>query len=274
VPLQFMLQPFDVLKTRVINSKEPIRATDLALRIYRNESITGLYRGGSAAVVRVALGSSAFFGTQSLILGYLRDQSPTGQVSMGGALCAGACARLFGGTLVHPLSVVKTRMEASSVRQYRGVVDGLMKVGRLEGLGGLYAGYWPTVARDVPYAALQTLFYTRAKIAISALTHKEPDHWYVQAPAGLVAASLAVTITYPFDVIRTHMQMNQTFIKFTDLALSGRLRQTVKSIIQKGGPTEFYRGFTLRIAKKCVASALAWTIFEQITQFFSGSTNL
>jgi hypothetical protein len=62
--------------------------------------------------------------------------------------------------------------------------------------------------RDVPYAALQVLFYTRIKAAAIESTGHTSSHPVVQLIAGGSAAASATLVTHPFG---THLYPISSF---------------------------------------------------------------
>lgn len=63
------------------------------------------------------------------------------------ALVSGACIR----TCLYPLSLVKTRLQVQSKKTlYNGTWDAFKKIGKMEGIAGLYRGYWVNSLLTVP----------------------------------------------------------------------------------------------------------------------------
>ncbi len=88
-----------------------------------------------------------------------------------------------------PISLIKTRFEAASTAQYRGVLHALRTIARGEGLRGLYAGIGPTLTRDAPYAGLHLVFYTRAKAALTAFAQAAPASASSASSSAVAAAA-------------------------------------------------------------------------------------
>ena len=63
------------------------------------------------------------------------------------ALLSGACIR----TCLYPLSLVKTRLQVQNRRtMYNGTLDAFRKIFKMEGMTGLYRGYWVNSMLIVP----------------------------------------------------------------------------------------------------------------------------
>lgn len=125
---------------------------------------------------------------------------------------------------------------------------------RTEGLRGFYAGIVPTLIRDVPYAGLNYMFYNQFK------QHFQRDHSSsaVFIFAGGMSGLLSTLCIYPFDVVRTRIQLKSDYRGTLD-ALS--------RILTDEGLRGLYRGIVLRLMKKVVTGAITWTSFEELGQW-------
>lgn len=74
--------------------------------------------------------------------------------------------------------------------------------------------------------------------------------------SGVLAAGLATAMTNPFDAIKTRIQLLPT--KYTNTA------QAARRMVAEDGLGSLLDGLGLRMAKKAVSSALAWTVYEEL----------
>lgn len=114
-----------------------------------------------------------------------------------------------------PSEVLKTRLQLQgrynnpsfvSGYNYRGTVDAARTIVRQEGPAALFYGYKATLYRDLPFSALQFMFWEQ--FAAWARVYKgERD---VGAPlellTGGLAGGLAGVMTCPLDVVKTRLQ--------------------------------------------------------------------
>ena len=127
-------------------------------------------------------------------------------------------------------SVAVAPLTLIKARQEWGHADSAPK-----SIRGAFVGLAPTLARDIPFSGLHLWFYTSMKpIDGSRVTN---------LVAGFGAGCLATLFTMPFDVIRTRRQI--------------------------GGPpishvNELFSGFTLRLVKRPLTTAVAWFFFEEL----------
>ena len=198
-----------------------------------------------------------------------------------------------------PLSVVKTRVEGSGGRVYSSAVQGLSSILRTEGVGGLYAGLLPSLLKDCPFAAVYLVLYTQCKTAmagwaagwelgsrgrekaeaarlqgLTSAFHVQGQTPIIQFSSALVAASAATALFQPLEVIKTRLQLQQT----AGAAGGGqqpassfqRVRVLLPAIYAETGARGYFAGLLPRVIRRSLSNAIAWSLFEQIYQFWSG----
>ena len=62
-----------------------------------------------------------------------------------------------------PGEVIKTRMQAGMVKN---LIEGVTQTLKQDGIGGLFAGYYATLVRDVPYTMLELGLYENIKVRL------------------------------------------------------------------------------------------------------------
>lgn len=77
----------------------------------------------------------------------------------------------------------------------------------ISGFKTLYQGWVPTVMRDVPFSMIYWLNYETAKTLILRHRKKESMDNYMTFLCGATAGSTAAAVTCPFDVVKTHRQV-------------------------------------------------------------------
>ena len=120
------------------------------------------------------------------------------------ALLFGGTAGCVAKTLVAPFDRVKIHFQVGhpELAPFRGHVTGVFGALRLLharlGVAGLYRGHACTLARIFPYAALNYAVFERLKHVLG------PQPW-ARLLAGALAGSVAVSLTYPFDIVRARV---------------------------------------------------------------------
>ncbi|KAI9881025.1 MAG: hypothetical protein M1830_008907 [Pleopsidium flavum] len=167
-----------------------------------------------------------------------------------------------------PITVIKVRYE-SSYYTYRSIQDAGASILRSEGFKGFFSGSGATAIRDAPYAGLYVLFYEQCKRRLSALRQVVPTSLNrptqdemkgstsasINFLSGVLAAGLATAITNPFDAVKTRLQIMPR--KYGNMVKAGR------RMIQEDGIRSLFDGLGLRMARKAMSSALAWTLYEE-----------
>lgn len=160
-----------------------------------------------------------------------------------------------------PVTVLKVRYE-SDYYAYRSLYGAGRDILRTEGIRGLFAGFGATAARDAPYAGLYVLFYEQLKRDLAALTRGGGEDMRMSSSSsinfvsGAVAAGMATTITNPFDAVKTRLQLMP--------AKYGNMMRAAKLMVQEDGVRSLLGGLGLRISRKAISSALAWTVYEEL----------
>lgn len=160
-----------------------------------------------------------------------------------------------------PVTVLKVRYE-SDYYAYRSLYGAGRDILRTEGIRGLFAGFGATAARDAPYAGLYVLFYEQLKRDLAAFTRGGGEDMRMSSSSsinfvsGAVAAGMATTITNPFDAVKTRLQLMP--------AKYGNMMRAAKLMVQEDGVRSLLGGLGLRISRKAISSALAWTVYEEL----------
>ncbi|XP_029375089.1 solute carrier family 25 member 35 isoform X2 [Echeneis naucrates] len=133
--------------------------------IYREHGMLGLWRGSSAAVPRVSIGSAAQLSTFSSSKEFVIDLQVFSKDSWPVALSAGMISSVVVVLAMTPFDVVSTRLYNQPVDHlgkgelYKGFVDCFSKTVRKEGLTGLYKGLGASYFRLGPHTILSLFFW-------------------------------------------------------------------------------------------------------------------
>jgi len=135
-------------------------------------------------------------------------------------------------------------------------------------LRGFFSGFGATAIRDAPYAGLYVLFYEQLKKRLSILSQRvlvpgKPDVGMkgstsasINFGSGVIAAGAATAITNPFDSIKTRIQLKPK--EYRNIIQAGR------RMIREDGVKSLFDGLALRMSRKAMSSALAWTLYEEL----------
>lgn len=286
-----LLQPADLLKTRVQQSHSNTLLGTIRTIANGPNPIRHFWRGTLPSTLRTGCGSAIYFSSlnalrqevaQATLLVQERKHGDSNaeshrkgaqhsstlpKLSNTANLATGAVARVWAGFLMMPITVIKVRYE-SNLYAYKSLVSASRDIYTHEGLRGFFAGFGATAVRDAPYAGLYVLFYEQSKKRLSKLATRIEEHTVpgthlssstsagINFASGIVAAGLGTTITNPFDAIKTRLQLMP--------GRYGNMVLAAKAMVREEGWGCLFDGLGIRIARKAMSSALAWTVYEEL----------
>ncbi|KAK4245282.1 mitochondrial carrier domain-containing protein [Corynascus novoguineensis] len=290
-----LLQPIDLLKTRVQQSGAHSLSAAIADIRAAPRLLPALWRGAVPSALRTGFGSAIYFTSLNAIRQsvarlsphHLSSSSSSSATSYGSSssssslpklsntsnLVAGAVARSFAGFILMPLTVLKVRYE-STLYSYASLASAARDIASREGVRGFFAGYGATAVRDAPYAGLYVLFYEQSKKRLSLLfppsdnndgnaerrSHGGPMAVSraagINFASGVVSAVVCSVVSNPFDAVKTRIQLQPE--RYRNMAQGCRL------MIREEGPRALWDGLALRMSRKALSSALAWTVYEEL----------
>lgn len=153
-----------------------------------------------------------------------------------------------------PVTVIKVRYE-SDFYAYRSLYGATRDIVSTEGIRGLFSGFGATAVRDAPYAGLYVLFYEQLKHHV-ALLGGSMSSTSINFTSGALGAGFATAITNPFDAVKTRLQLMP--------GKYGNMLRAVRLMVQEDGVRSLFGGLGLRMARKAMSTALAWTVYEEL----------
>lgn len=284
-----LLQPADLLKTRVQQSGSASLLTTFRQILAGPNSLRQLWRGTLPSVIRTGVGTALYFSSLNALRQHVArsnlltstwvvqasadnaqySSSSLPRLSNMANLTTGAVARASAGFIMMPITVIKVRYESSfySYKSIWGAGDAILKK---EGIRGFFSGFGATAIRDAPYAGLYVLFYEQSKRRLSRIREVTPlaeisnlessmkrsTSLSINFLSGVLAAGFATAITNPFDVVKTRLQLMPG--KYSNMIMAGR------RMIREDGFRSLFDGLGLRMGRKALSSALAWTLYEEL----------
>ncbi|XP_054820428.1 uncharacterized protein LOC129319395 isoform X2 [Prosopis cineraria] len=290
-----MMHPVDTIKTRMqsqaiidgIQNQKSI--LQMVRSVWQVDGLRGFYRGVTPGVTGSLATGATYFGVIESTKKWIEDTHP----SLGGHwahFIAGAVGDTLGSFVYVPCEVIKLRMQVQGTKsswnsvimkdsismkpgiQIYGYYTGMFHAGcsiwKVQGLRGLYAGYWSTLARDVPFAGLMVMFYEAMKDVTEYGKQRwiSNSDWHVNSSLeGLVlgglAGGLGAYLTTPLDVIKTRLQVQGS-------AISGWL-DAIRNIWAMEGMKGMFKGSVPRITWYIPASALTFMAVEFLRGHFN-----
>lgn len=238
------IYPIDVIRTRMqVQGSSAIKASfpcyknslDALVKIVKAEGPRGLFKGFMISEGGYVAGHTVYYGVYEVLKQGLQTMYPcysskesTMNVFWTTAV-AGGVADLVACGLSVPSEVATTRLQIQGPlarAKYKGGLDVLTRVYRMEGIRGLYRGLGATLLRNVPNSAMWWgsyevtknklhAFDLRAKLGLPSRKSADPhsrvenEDPLVHIVAGVVAAVVATTIVNPIDVAKTRLQSTE-----------------------------------------------------------------
>jgi solute carrier family 25 citrate transporter 1 len=206
VKTRLQLQAGGKLQAGEIAFKGPI---DCLVKTIRTHGVGAIYTGVSALAIGNAAKAGVRFLTYDQIANALRDKD--GKLSGVRSMLAGLGAGMTEAALVvTPSETIKTKLihdRNSASPKYKGLVHGTKMIVAEEGLGGVYRGLGPVMARQGANSAVRFSCYSYFKTTLQQWRGKdEPLPSAHTFAAGAMAGIVTVYTTMPLDVVKTRMQ--------------------------------------------------------------------
>lgn len=260
-----LFQPFDLVKTRLQNANTTAsnlttnRLVPIVSQLVKDEQILGLWRGTTPSLLRCVPGVGLYFCSLDWLQSHFCQNSNGSQSHPSAiqAICFGLIARTFSGSVLIPVTVVKTRYE-SGVFSYGSLSQAMRQTYVSEGARGLTSGLLPTIMRDAPFSGLYFMFYSKLKTLCVVSSHSSSNTSSISPIltfiCGLNAGLMASIVTHPMDVIKTRMQI---YPKEFSSVIS-----TVILIMNERGFRGFFSGLLPRMIRRTLVASMAWTVYE------------
>ncbi|CAG7720576.1 unnamed protein product [Allacma fusca] len=179
------------------------------------------------------------------------------------SLIAGAFAGAIAKTAIAPLDRTKINFQTSHERfSHTKAAKFIVKTYRQDGLFSLWRGNSATMARIVPYAALQFSAHEQWKHVLGIVDHEHGKHTsetlqYKRFVAGSLAGMTAQSLTYPLDLTRAR------------LAVSPRSRYTnlldvFSKIVKEEGFSTLYRGYIATMVGVIPYAGTSFFVYESL----------
>jgi len=185
------------------------------------------------------------------------------------SLAAGAMAGGIAKTVIAPLDRAKIKFQTSSKDRFsaRKTVLYLKKSIRNEGVSSLWRGNSATMARIVPYAAIQFSAHEQWKHRLGVdVKGQQKVPGYRRALAGSLAGVTSVTLTYPLDVARARMAV-------TAKDTYGTLLQVFTRIWRDEGMFTLFRGYVPTVIGVIPYAGTSFFTYETLKIFLQERNN-
>jgi len=240
---------------------------DVLTRVPKEQGFVALWRGNLANVIR-------YFPTQALnfafkdtykrlfLEGY--DKKKDFWKFFAGNLASGGMAGATSLCFVYPLDFARTRLAADvgkgkETREFKGLLDCLVKIAKHDGPIGLYRGFFVSVQGIIIYRAAYFGMFDTAKMVLAS--EKKLNFFAAWGVAQVVTVGSGI-LSYPWDTIRRRMMM-QSGRK--DILYKNTWDCT-KKILANEGPKAFFKGALSNVFRG-TGGALVLAIYDEIQKY-------
>ncbi|RZC59846.1 hypothetical protein C5167_007156 [Papaver somniferum] len=291
-----MMHPIDTIKTRmqsqaILSEAKPAKSIlEMVRKVWAVDGYRGLYRGVTPALTGSLATGATYFGVIESTKKWIEELHP----NLGGHwayFIAGGAGDTLGSFIYVPCEVVKQRMQVQGTKKswssmamkenvcqksggqmyvyYSGIFQAGSSIWKQQGLRGLYAGYWSTLARDVPFAGLMVTFYESLRDFAEYGKQRwlpnsdiQPSNSVEGLLLGGLAGGFSAYLTTPLDVIKTRLQVQGPIVRY-----KGWLDAVTRIWMIEGG-RGLFRGSVPRVIWYVPASALTFMAVEFLRDTF------
>ncbi|RID42637.1 hypothetical protein BRARA_J02508 [Brassica rapa] len=228
--------PLDRLKVVLQVQKGHAGVLPTVRKIWREDKLTGFFRGNGLNVMKVAPESAIKFCAFEMLKPLIGGEGG-GDVGTSGRLLAGGMAGAVAQTAIYPMDLVKTRLQTC------GKAPELWKLTKdiwvREGPRAFYKGLFPSLLGIVPYAGIDLAAYETLKD--------------LSRTCGMTSRALGASCVYPLQVVRTRMQADSS---------ETTMKQEFMNTMRGEGVRGFYRGLLPNLLKVVPAASITYIVYE------------
>lgn len=270
VALVYVGQPLDTVKVKMQTYPHLYGSmVDCCKKVWRDEGLVrGLYAGTTPAILANVAENSVLFACYGFCQRIIAYSSNTKNVEDMGVLAnasAGCLASFFSSFTLCPTELLKIQLQAAHEEATKfgnkskinlGLYGLTKEIIYKDGIFGMFKGFGPTVAREMPgyfvffggYEASRTFFAPPGK-------PKEECGALATMAAGGVGGLLLWTVIFPFDVVKSRIQASSLQVKVNFL-----LQMT--HILKNEGVMALYCGLQPTLIRTIPATATLFLVYE------------
>ena len=219
--------PFDTVKTRM-QTKMFSGVIDCVKTTFGNEGLIGFYRGVTMPFVGLVAKRTFQFRIYDECLKYTNSWM------------SGFIASSFMSPLGNPISVIKIRMQDSTINKYNGITTCIKDIYKTNGISGFFRGVYPNLMKDIMFGTLYLGLYGYLKDNIFNNYSTKTNYFL----SGGLSGSITWIILMPIDTIKTTIQ-------------SGKNYDFIKNTIKTDGVRFFWKGSVPTLLRIFPVSAMS-----------------
>lgn len=269
--------PMDTLKVRMQTAKGNPSISSLAIGSKYGGPST-LFRGMAAPLSAACVVNAIIFSSYGWSSRLYEQYSPNGYDPNIKAFTCGAFAGLVQALIICPIEHVKCRLQiqetAGSVttsHPLRTTLRTILTHGSLSAnTSALYRGWWITCWREIPafgaYFTLYDIFKDRIQNSFdqrdTGRSPQDEQHnahkWFSSVIAGGLTGALTWAIVYPFDVIKTQIQVAPINTPKHERTIAA----VTADIVKKHGWKRLFRGLSVTCLRAFPVNGIIFPVYE------------
>ncbi|XP_021274945.1 probable mitochondrial adenine nucleotide transporter BTL3 [Herrania umbratica] len=268
------IAPMERLKLEYIVRGEQKNLIELIKSISSLEGLKGFWKGNFINILRTAPFKAINFYAYDTYRSQLLKFSGNEEATNFQRFLSGAAAGITATLLCLPMDTIRTVMVAPGGEALGGLIGAFRHMIQTEGFFSLYKGLVPSIISMAPSGAV---FYGVYDILKSAYLHSPEGRKRIQdmkqggqelnafeqlelGPIrtllyGAIAGACSEAATYPFEVVRRHLQMQVRATKLSALA-------TCVRIVEQGGISALYAGLVPSLLQVLPSAAISYLVYE------------
>jgi len=258
---KYVSHPLDTIKMRIqiSGTKQPLNYH--FTNIITNEGFGGFFKGAVSPVLGTAPIMATLFASNDFAKRNLaQTQLPVFWKEFLPGCWAGFSTLLF----VIPTDLIKIKKQGvhNRVVSYSEVLKTILEI---DGILGLYRGFWISFIRFVPQYGIHFYSYEKLKQAFGTSATCPPSTStspmyinFTKMISGGVAGQICCLIGYPVDVVRTYILYHPEHRSIT---------KTIMYLYQNYGVGYFHRGWSVAMGKSFVNGAVTFSLYEVINAY-------
>ncbi|PKU63924.1 probable mitochondrial adenine nucleotide transporter BTL1 [Dendrobium catenatum] len=269
-----VLAPLETIRTRMIVGVGSKQIAGSFLQIIEEHGWQGLWAGNTINMVRIIPTQAIELGTFEYVKRVVssaqekwKDQGNR-KLQVGNLMVdlsfswispiavGGAAAGIVSTLTCHPLEVIKDRLTVNR-EIYPSISLAFRKICKDDGVGGLYAGIFPTLVGMLPYSTCYYFMYETVKSSYCQSKKKKNLNRAELLVIGAVSGFTASTISFPLEVARKRLMIGKMHGKCPP-----NMAAALAEVIREEGLLGLYRGWGASCLKVMPSSGITWMFYE------------
>jgi len=228
--------------------------------IYSKEGLRGVFFGWTPTFIGYSMQGAGKYGFYEVFKYLYGEKLAPGAPKQVVFLAASASAEFLADIALCPMEAIKVRMQTTLPPFANTLREGMAKVIKEEGVGGLYKGLYPLWARQIPYTMVKFATFEETVTQIYKFLGKPKDQFNglqqtgVSFLGGYIAGIGCAVVSHPADVMVSKLN--------SDRKAGESAGQAIGRIYGKIGFGGLWNGLPVRIFMIGTLTAFQWLIYD------------